>query len=70
MTDGTVALTPVQVDDCLLTAIGQVQARYPDRSLPLQFITGEEESLTVKGNAVLLTTAFLNVLDNACKYST
>ncbi len=69
VTDGTVALMTVQVDDCLLTAIGQVQAKYPDRSIPLQFIADVEEALTVKGNATLLTTAFLNVLDNACKYS-
>ncbi|WP_018621412.1 ATP-binding protein [Spirosoma luteum] len=70
VTDGTVALTAVQVDDCLLTAIGQVQTKYPSRHLPLQFMTDEDESLTVKGSATLLTTAFLNVLDNACKYST
>ncbi|WP_128548121.1 ATP-binding protein [Larkinella soli] len=69
VTDGTLALVPVQVDDCLLTAIGQVQTRYPGRSLPLQFSAGEEDSFTVRGNATLLTTAFLNVLDNACKYS-
>ncbi|MGF7215247.1 signal transduction histidine kinase [Spirosoma lacussanchae] len=69
VTDGTVALTPVQVDDCLLTAIGQVQTKYPGRSLPLRFTTADEASMTVKGNATLLTTAFLNVLDNACKYS-
>ncbi|GAB3927673.1 sensor histidine kinase [Larkinella terrae] len=69
VTGGTVALAPVQVDDCLLTAIEQVQTKYPGRSLPLQFTTGEEDSLAVKGNATLLTTAFLNVLDNACKYS-
>jgi signal transduction histidine kinase len=69
VTDGTVAMTDVQVDDCLLTAIGQVQTKYPGRNLPLQFMTGDEASFTVKGNATLLTTAFLNVLDNACKYS-
>ena len=69
VTDGTVALTAVQVDDCLLTAIGQVQGKYPGRHLPLQFMTSEDESFTVKGNASLLTTCFLNVLDNACKYS-
>ncbi|GAB2533870.1 ATP-binding protein [Spirosoma aerophilum] len=69
VTDGTVALTAVQVDDCLLTAIGQVQSKYPGRSLPLQFKADDEASFTVKGSATLLTTAFLNVLDNACKYS-
>lgn len=69
VTDGTVAMTAVQLDDCLLTAIGQVQAKYPGRNFPLQFMASEEESFMVKGNAALLTTAFLNVLDNACKYS-
>ncbi|GAA4408500.1 HAMP domain-containing sensor histidine kinase [Nibrella viscosa] len=69
VTDGTVALADVQVDDCLLTAIEQVQTKYPGRNLPLQFMTSEDQPFTVKGNATLLTTAFLNVLDNACKYS-
>lgn len=69
VTDGSVALTAVQVDDCLLNAIGQVQTKYPGRSLPLRFTTDEDESFRVKGHATLLTTAFLNVLDNACKYS-
>lgn len=69
ITDAAVALTAVQVDDCLLIAIGQVHDKYPGRNLPLRFMTSEEEPFTVKGNATLLTTAFLNVLDNACKYS-
>ncbi|GAB3168354.1 sensor histidine kinase [Telluribacter humicola] len=69
VTDGTVNLTTVQVDDCLLTAIEQVQAKYPGRSLPLQFMMTEEDLVTVKGSSTLLTTALLNVLDNACKYS-
>jgi signal transduction histidine kinase len=69
VTDGTVSLTVVQVDDCLLTAIGHVQAKYPGRSVPLQFTADENESFTVKGNPTLLTTALLNILDNACKYS-
>ncbi len=70
VTDGVVALVNVQVDDCLLNAIEQVQAKYPQRKLPLQFLTNEEPYFTIKGNAALLTTSFLNILDNACKYST
>ena len=69
ITDGTLILTAVQVDDCLLTAISQVQTKYPGRSFPLQFTAGADQLFVVKGNAALLTTAFLNVLDNACKYS-
>jgi len=70
VTDGAMALVVVQVDDCLLNAIAQVQARYPGRRLPLYFRDDGGESFAVQGNATLLTTAFLNVLDNACKYST
>lgn len=69
VTDGAIVLAAVQVDDCLLTAIGQVQAKYPDRNFPLQFTAGDEDSFVVKGNAALLTTALINVLDNACKYA-
>jgi len=69
VTGSSLTLTDTQVDDSLLTAIGQVQSKYPGRSLPLQFITTEDESFVVKGSMMLLTTAFLNVLDNACKYS-
>lgn len=69
VTDGPVALSTVQVDDCLMTAITQVQGKYPGRNLPLRFSADEEDILTVKGNPTLLGTAFLNVLDNACKYS-
>ena len=69
VTEGIVAFNTVQVDDCLLTAIGQVQATYLDRKFPLQFKATEADSFLIKGNAALLTTALVNLLDNACKYS-
>lgn len=69
VSEGSVVLTTVRVDDCLLTALGQVQSKYPGRSLPLHVDTEGTDALTVKGNATLLTTALLNILDNACKYA-
>jgi signal transduction histidine kinase len=69
-TDDGMVLSAVQVDDCLLTAIGQKQRKYPERTISIQFPDDTEEEFTVRGSAALLTTAFINVLDNACKYST
>ena len=70
VTDGTVTLTAIQADDCLLTAAEQIQARYPRRRIVLQFDDDEDGSFQLRGNATLLTTALVNILDNACKYST
>ena len=61
----------MQANDSLLDAIGQMQGKYPERQFLISF--GPEErtdaGFNVRGNAALLTTAFANVLDNACKYS-
>ena len=40
VTDSAVALTAVQVDDCLLTAIGQVQTKYPGRHVTTSVYDG------------------------------
>ena len=63
---------PVRLDECLTQALAQCRSRYPGRALQLNF--GElpvelETPFEVSGNAQLLTTALLNLLDNACKYS-
>ncbi len=68
-TDDGMVLSEVQVDDCLLTAISQTQGKYPNRNISIQFPTDVESEFLIKGSATLLTTAFINVLDNACKYS-
>jgi signal transduction histidine kinase len=69
--DKRVDFTSIQVDDSLLTAIGQIQAKYKDRQFLVNYLSEQnlEIGFTTRGNASLLTTAFANVLDNACKYS-
>ncbi|MBJ6142260.1 HAMP domain-containing sensor histidine kinase [Hymenobacter sp. BT559] len=66
-------LLPVRLDECLTTALGYAQAKYPGREV--QFSIGPvppaeaAEPFSLPGNAELLTTALFNLLDNACKYS-
>ena len=71
VTDTRVVFTTMQADDVLLMAIEQVQAKYPHRPFVIEIEQDEskEHGFTVRGNAALLTTAFANVLENACKYS-
>lgn len=62
----------VRLDECLTQAPAQCQGRYPGRRLRVDF--GDvparlDTPFAVAGNAQLLTTALLNLLDNACKYS-
>ncbi|MCC2546469.1 HAMP domain-containing protein [Hymenobacter sp. BT175] len=62
----------VRLDECLTQALSQCQSRYPDRIVRVNFgqmPTRLETPFAVTGNAHLLTTALLNLLDNACKYS-
>lgn len=54
---------------CLLDAIEEVQKQYPNKNIQLQ-LTEQEEVFFTNGNAYLLTAAFRNLLDNACKYGT
>ena len=62
----------VQFDECLLQALAYCRTRYPAQ--PVHFTLGDipeatDEGYAVRGNAQLLTTAILNVLDNALKFS-
>ncbi|MGY3088525.1 signal transduction histidine kinase [Hymenobacter sp. UYAg731] len=64
---------PVRLDECLNQALGFARAKYAGREFRLTFGELPEEAETdvfmVPGNAELLTTALLNLLDNAGKYS-
>ncbi|TDN36358.1 ATP-binding protein [Hymenobacter sp. UV11] len=74
--DGTLPpFTPVRLDECLSQALEYARAKYPGRELRLAFGTlpdaaADTDVFMVPGNAELLTTALLNLLDNAGKYST
>ncbi|AQG81900.1 sensor histidine kinase [Spirosoma montaniterrae] len=62
-------MAPIRLDECLLDAIAQVQQKYAGRQINLSFGTLSDDYYIVTGNQLLLTTAFANILDNACKYS-
>ncbi|WP_400191775.1 sensor histidine kinase [Hymenobacter sp. B81] len=63
---------PVRLDECLTQAMDYCAAKHPGRVVKQTFgeVPAElDDAFTVPGNAHLLTTALLNLLDNACKYS-
>ena len=65
--------TRVRLDELLLLAHEEIQRRHPTRRIDLEF--GEPpaayaiDPFVVRGNEALLLSAFLNVLENACKFS-
>ncbi|WP_046244412.1 sensor histidine kinase [Hymenobacter terrenus] len=64
---------PVRLDECLNQALSFARAKFVGRDFRLAFGELPEEAETdvfmVAGNAELLTTSLLNLLDNAGKYS-
>lgn len=70
--EATFRRAPMRLDECLTQALAQCPGRYPGRALQLDFgaLPAELETpFAVTGNAQLLSTALLNLPDNACKYS-
>lgn len=67
------AFVPVRLDECVNEALALVRGRYPGREWRLAFGTlptdTKADLFMLAGNADLLTTALLNLLDNAGKYS-
>ncbi|EIM75554.1 Two-component system sensor histidine kinase [Nitritalea halalkaliphila LW7] len=60
-----------RVDELVLDASQQVQQANPGYRIDLSFegLTDREEALNVTGNGYLLTIAFVNLMENACKFS-
>ncbi|MDO7851438.1 sensor histidine kinase [Hymenobacter convexus] len=67
------AFAPVRLDECLNQALQFARAKYPGREWRLSFgefpTETDADPFMVPGNAELLVTALLNLLDNAGKYS-
>lgn len=61
----------IRADDTIWQAVAELKKRNPDYRIQviLDEELREEEQLTVTGNAQLLKTAMLNLIDNGCKYS-
>ncbi|PLK45353.1 MULTISPECIES: cell wall metabolism sensor histidine kinase WalK [Emticicia] len=65
-----VDLREVRVDDLLWQARGQLIQKKPHYDINIDFEeVPESEDITVMGNAALLKMAFMNIMENACKYS-
>jgi signal transduction histidine kinase len=65
-------MAPVPLDELLLQAHEEVLRRYPKSCVDLELyesLPTMTEPFLVLGNAPLLLSAILNVLDNACKFS-
>lgn len=63
---------PLRIDEILLDAKIQVQKNNPDYDVSLFFENEieDENDIIINGNEYFLKTAFINLIENGCKYST
>lgn len=61
-------LQPVELDLALFAVYDQLKTLHPDYQISLE-LPDEDQRFIVNGNEALLKSAMLNLLDNACKYS-
>ncbi|WBV57502.1 HAMP domain-containing sensor histidine kinase [Chryseobacterium daecheongense] len=66
-----ISFKPVRIDEILLDARQQVQNYNYDYKIDLNFKADidDENQITVNGNEYLLKVAFVNLLENGCKFS-
>lgn len=68
--DINIQLSPVRIDEVIYNSILQVKTRFQGRKIILKINYPEAENdLLVHGNVGLLTIAFNNLIENACKFS-
>ncbi|HEX2968727.1 MAG TPA: HAMP domain-containing sensor histidine kinase [Bacteroidales bacterium] len=62
--------TDIRIDEVVFNAIRKAREKYVDRKILPKIKYPESESeLEIKGNEGLLEIAFINIIDNACKFS-
>lgn len=61
----------IRIDEILWNTRDEIKEQKPDCNIKINFnkITDNEKILTCKGKAKLLEIAFINIIDNACKFS-
>ncbi|MBI2280837.1 MAG: HAMP domain-containing histidine kinase [Bacteroidetes bacterium] len=64
-------LEEIRIDEILWNIRDAIQKQKTDCNIKISFenVTDDEKKLSCKGKAKLLETAFVNIIDNACKYS-
>jgi signal transduction histidine kinase len=68
--DNVLHLASARIDEIIYNAIHQVKTKYQDRKIISKIKYPENENdLLINGNSGLLTIAFNNLIDNACKFS-
>ncbi|MFK7756665.1 MAG: ATP-binding protein [Flavobacteriales bacterium] len=60
----------IRIDEVLMSSIIEVNQSYERREITYKINVEHEDALTLMGEEELLKTAFVNLIDNACKYST
>lgn len=68
--DKTIVFSKVRIDEIIFNSIYQIKTKYQGRRIVPKILYPESENdLVINGNDGLLTIAFNNLLDNACKFS-
>jgi signal transduction histidine kinase len=68
--DNNIQLEKVRIDEIIYSAIHQVKPKYPSRKIIPKIQYPEDDiDLLINGNSGMLTIAFKNLIDNACKFS-